>query len=93
MFRKILATAACALMLGGAGLASASAANAALSCSTTTYNTVGKGTCSGSGYWKVKVACQAQPDVYSSRIYQQSGTTSQYGECRFSAQNTYVIIG
>ncbi len=65
----------------------------ALTCTTTVYNTVGKGTCTGSGYWKLKVACQAQTDKTTSRIHQNGGTVNQYAECTFKATSASVIIG
>lgn len=78
--------------MGGVVLAAAPA-HASLNCYTNTYRTVGKGTCSGYGFWRTKGDCANEGDVYSSRINQQGGTVSQYVQCTFNINATYVIIG
>lgn len=78
---------------GGVGLASAQVADAALTCSTSLpANTQAKGTCAGSGTWRLKAQCQYELDKYTSYVKQTSGTTSLYKECTFKATGAVVEI-
>ncbi len=94
MWSRLCAIALTLLAVAGApAIANAAPAEAALTCWTTTYNTVGNGTCRGSGYWKTKVTCAWEPARSSSRIYQSRGTVSQYASCAIDVTGTYVEIG
>ncbi|WP_147463583.1 hypothetical protein [Cellulomonas triticagri] len=81
------------LTVGGASIATAAPADAALTCSASVpKDTQAKGSCSGSGTWRLKAACAFEPDKYTSWLKQSSGTSSMYKECTFSVQKASVEI-
>ena len=75
---------------GGVGLASAQPAGAALTCDHSHSGTQAKGWCTGSGTWRLKAKCQAEPDRYTDYVKQTSGTTTLYKECTFKATGEVI---
>jgi hypothetical protein len=61
-----------------------------LNCSTKVYNTAATATCTGSGTWRLRIDCQAQPDYVGGWNYQTGGTLKKGGECRFKARGATV---
>jgi hypothetical protein len=61
-----------------------------LNCTTKVYNTAATATCTGSGTWRLRIDCQAQPDYVGGWNYQSGGTLKKGGECRFKARGASV---